>query len=178
MKSLQHFGLWILLLAGLFPLLGCGRDNSPKSILARVNQSNIQRLGNLYNKYQSEHKWIGPSDESTFRTYVADTPPARLDLLGIDPNDIESLFKSERDGENFVFRYKVPGSAMGKVEPVVFEKTGVNGKRMVGFTNKAPIEVDAAEYDAWLAGKYVPENKGRGTGAPNQPGPPNQARGN
>ncbi len=158
---------WVLLL-GLISLTGCGRDNSAKSILARVNQSNIQRLGNLYNKYQSEHKWLGPPDEASFRTYVSNTPPARLDLLGIDPNNIEELFKSERDGENFVFRYKVPGSAMGKVDPVVFEKTGLNGKRMVGFTNKAPVEVDTTDYEAWLAGKFVPENKGRGTGAPNQ----------
>lgn len=136
---------------------GCGKDTSPKGLLAQYNKSNIQRLANLYNRYQAEHRWVGPPDEETFRKYVKALPAARLEMLGVDPNDIDGLFRSERDGENFVFRYRVVGSAMGSVDPVVFEATGVGGKRLVGFTGRPPQEVEAQDYNDWLEGKYVPE---------------------
>lgn len=142
---------------------GCGQSTTAERALASVNKSNIQRLGNLYNKYQSEHKWIGPANEAEFKKYVLDSPPARLKMIGIDANKVESLFISERDGQPFVFRYKVPGSAMGKIDPVVFEQAGVNGKRLVGFTNKPPIEVATeSEYQDLLAGNFTPDNNSRG----------------
>ena len=58
---------------------------------------------------------------------------------------------------------------MGKVDPVVFERTGVNGKRMVGFTNKPPMEVDEADYNDYLAGKFVSDKADRGTDVPGLP---------
>ena len=82
-------------------------------------------------------------------------------MLGADPNDIDSLFKSERDGEPFVYRFEVQGSPMGAVQPVVFESTGSGGKRMVGFTPAKPQEVDEATYNDWLAGKFVPVSNER-----------------
>jgi len=160
----------LIALSCLIFIAGCGRDDSPQGVLARVNKSNIQRLANLYHKYQSEHRWVGPPNEDAFRKYVQSLPPSRLEMLGIKPNDLDGLFRSERDGEEFVFRYNVPGSAMGKVDPVVFERVGVKGKRMVGFTNKPPIEVAAELYDDYLAGNFSPDNQIRQAGAIVPPG--------
>lgn len=149
---------------------GCGRDSSPRAVLAKVNKCNIQRLANLYHKYQSEHRWVGPPNEEAFRKYVSSLPPSRLEMLGIDPNDIENLFRSERDGETFNIRFNVPGSAMGKIDPVIFERVGVKGKRRVGFTNKPPLEVTDELYENYLAGNFTPDNQTRQSGGMPPPG--------
>ncbi len=45
----------------------------------------------------------------------------------------------------------------GSAEPAVFEATGSNGKRMVGFLNMVQKEVDAADYDTLWAGGSLPD---------------------
>ena len=71
------------------------------------------------------------------------------------------LFVSPRDNQPFKIRYGVQGSIMGSSEPVIFEATGVDGKREVGFLNMTEKEVDAAEYDALWAGKAAPATPSR-----------------
>jgi hypothetical protein len=165
---------WVLIaglaISSLAGSVGCGRDSSPQAVLAKVNKSNIQRLANLYHKYQSEHRWVGPPNDEAFRKYVQSLPPSRLQMLGINPSEIESLFRSERDGENFLFRFSVPGSAMGKIDPVIFERVGVKGKRLVGFTNKPPIEVGNELYEDYLAGNFTSDNQTRQSGPMVPPG--------
>ena len=143
-------------------------------MLADANSSNIARLGNLYHMYQSKHGWMGPKSVDEFKAFlkqVAQQNPTRLEMMQVDPSDIEGLFVSERDGQPFEFRLGVQGSAMGSIKPVVFEVEGVDGERMVGFTSLSPqIAKDDAEYEAWKRGEYTPEQgKGgidRGAGPP------------
>lgn len=131
---------------------GCSNSNNPDSALASVNGSNIQRLGSLYLAYQTEHDWRGPQDEAAFKTFLKGVNPATLERIGIDPNQIDALFISERDGQPFKVRYGVMGSVMGSSEPVIFEATGDGSTRQVGFLNMTQREVDATEYDAlWSA---------------------------
>lgn len=135
--------------------IGCSSGNKAASALADANSSNVQRLANLYFTFQSEHEWRGPQDETEFKTFLRSVNPAKLERIGIDPNNIDALFISERDGQPFAIRYGVPGSVMGSAEPVIFEATGDGGKRQVGFLNMTQREVDAAEYDALKSGKVV-----------------------
>jgi hypothetical protein len=65
--------------------------------------------------------------------------------MRVDRNNIEGLFKSERDGEPFHVRYGL-GGGPSTVFPVVFEQTGQNGKRLVSFTNGSVEETDEARY--------------------------------
>ena len=133
-------------------LSGCSNRSDPQAAIARVNETNLQRLANLYFTFQSKQNWRGPADEAEFKAFLRSYNPAKLSRIGIDPNKLDDLFLSERDGEPFKIRYGVPGSAMGSTEPVVFETTGVGGTRLVGFLNMEQREVDAAEYDAlWSA---------------------------
>ena len=132
---------------------GCSNGNNPESALASANGTNLQRLANLYSAYQSEHDWRGPQDEAEFKAFLHSYNPANLQRIGIDPNNIDALFISERDGQPFKIRYGVAGNVMGSPEPVIFEATGAGGKRLVGFLNMEQREVDAGEYDALLSGK-------------------------
>jgi hypothetical protein len=147
--------LAICILAGAV-LAGCGDSTDPDSAIAAVNELNIQRLANLYFAYQMKHEWHGPPDEQAFKLFLRGYNPDKLTRIGIDPNAIDEVFVSERDGEPFKIRYGVLGSAMGSSEPVIFEAKGVSGRRNVGFLNMVQREADDAEYNDLLAGRMPP----------------------
>ena len=146
----------------LFFLNGCGASDPAAQMIADSNKTNVQRLANLYHMYQSKNNWVGPESVEDFKSFLGEVPKNRLEMLGISPTEIDGLFVSERDGQEFKFRFGVQGSPMGSVEPVVFEQTGVDGVRMVGFTSLKPKAVsDQSEYDDLMAGKFVKPSQNR-----------------
>ncbi|MGD9632045.1 MAG: hypothetical protein AB7G28_15175 [Pirellulales bacterium] len=147
-----HFSVGIGALLAVL-VAGCSNGDDPASALANANGTNVQRLSNLYFTFQSEHDWRGPRDEAEFKTFLHSIDSAKLERIGIDPNNIDALFISERDGQPFAIRYGVQGSVMGSAEPVVFEAAGDGNKRLVGFLNMTQREVDPAEYDALKSGQ-------------------------
>jgi hypothetical protein len=131
--------------------LGCGGAD-PADLLAAANDSNVQRLANLYEAFQSRHNWRGPKDEEEFKSFLKGWNPKKLSNIGVDPNAVDDVFISSRDGKSFKVRYGVPGHIMGSNAAVVFETIGVDGRRMVGFLNMTKREVDNAEYDRLWSG--------------------------
>ncbi len=132
-------------------LLGCGGNADPQNSLVKANETNLQRLANLYVAFQSEYNWVGPADEAKFKEFLSNFNPKKLTRIGIDPAGTDQLFISERDGKPFKIRYSVVGNMMGSGEPVIFEAEGVDGKRLVGFLNMSQREVDDAEYESLFA---------------------------
>lgn len=151
--ELRHLALVGLVLLGFAQ--GCGGPD-PGDLLAQANDTNVQRLANLYSAFQSRNDWRGPTDEAELKAFLNGWNPRKLQNIGIDPGSIETVFVSGRDGEPFKVRYGVPGHIMGSNAPVVFEATGVDGMRMVGFLNMTKREVDAAEYDRLWSGEADP----------------------
>ncbi|CAN5303884.1 hypothetical protein BH10PLA2_BH10PLA2_03990 [soil metagenome] len=146
-------------------LMGC-RDAVSNQVAAK-NQSNIQRLSNLYAGHQNMMNGKGPKDEAAFKAWLEKYDPAKLTMMGIDQAKLDELFKSERDGQPFKFRFNV-GGGRGSVAPVVFEQTGKEGKRQVGFTGGEVKDVDDAMYKDLLAGKAgtAPPSAGPATNNP------------
>lgn len=142
-------------------LAGCGGGVDIDEALARVNSTNAQRLANLYFTHHTKNEWRGPVDEAAFKSFIRSYNPKKLERIGVDPNAIDVLFTSERDGQPFKIRYSVKGSAMGSSEPVIFESLGVEGRRQVGFLNMTQREVDEAEYESLWAGDVQPTNARR-----------------
>lgn len=160
--SLTHVVAYAVLM-GL--VVGCGVKD-PNAAIAAVNSNNIQRLTNLYFSFQMRNDWRGPTDEQEFKAFLNSYNPKKLTRIGIDPSAIDDLFVNERDGEPFKVRYGVRGSAMGSSEPVVFEATGINGARMVGFLNMVQRKVDPTEYDDLWAGRVATAAPTRGENRP------------
>jgi len=106
---------------------GCTQDNT-SSAITDANNSNVKRLSNLYQSFASRNGWHGPKDEAEFREFIRTFPAHRLQLLGVDPEKLDALFTSERDGQPFQVKYEV-NSGLGAVIPVVFEQQGVDGTR-------------------------------------------------
>ncbi|HEY2827311.1 MAG TPA: hypothetical protein VGJ04_06895 [Pirellulales bacterium] len=146
----RNFVLGMLLLVAA----SCSSDNVA-NVVAAKNDANIKRVVNLYNAYQSTHGWLGPKDEKSLRDYVTDhnIPDQNLEMMGIDPKNLDGIFKSDRDGKPFKIRYGVMGGRGGVTDAIVFEDTGVGGQRLVAFNGPVVVAVDDARYkDLWEHG--------------------------
>lgn len=165
-ESIHERSWWkfvpVSLVVGLMVLVGvagCRRSPEAADLLAQANETNIQRLANLYVAFQSRNDWRGPTDEADFKAFLKGWNPTKLANIGVDPNAIEDLFISTRDGMPFKIRYGIPGHIMGSDAAVIFESTGVDGKRMVGLLNMTTQEVDPAEYERLWSAKPASTNQ-------------------
>jgi hypothetical protein len=142
----------LLILGAALFLTGCS-GTDPNSMIAEANDMNVKRLATAYSFYHLKNKFKGPKNEADFKKFIAEQDPARMELAGIDVNDVDSLFVGERDNLSLKIRYGLNTRVRGPSLPVVFEDTGVEGLRHVGFTNGSMQEVEAVEYDQLFSGK-------------------------
>ena len=150
MKFIPYYSL---LAVSLLFLSGCVGGANNEGTLAELNSKNIQRLVNMYYAFQSSHEWRGPDDEEEFKEFIKNYPKRKLERIGIDASQVDDLFINERDGEPFKVKYQVEGNMMGCSEAVVFEQTGVNGKKMIGFLDMVQEEFDDSDYEKIWAGE-------------------------
>lgn len=144
-------------------LTGCGGTDA-NSMIAAANDSNVKRLATLYSYFHIQNRNKGPKNKEQLRAFIEAQDANRLKRGGIDATKLDELFVSERDGEPFVVRYGVNTVIRGPSLPVVFESTGVDGMRQVGFCNGSMKEVDEDEYDRLMAGKADKEKVDFGRG--------------
>lgn len=147
---------WIAAAFGalLMGLTGCSGDPVAQEV-AGMNKTNIQRLANVYAAHQTFRGGQGPKDEAEFKSFIKEAKElddGKQKMMGIDKNNLDQLFVSERDGKPFKIRYKV-GGGRGSVDAVVFEAEGKEGKKQVAYTGGKVEEVDDASYQQMLAGK-------------------------
>jgi hypothetical protein len=127
-------------------MVGCSSDNTTTRV-AELNSANIQKVANLYMAYQ-QHHGPGPKDAAALKEFITrenGLSPHRLELMHIDPSNLDQIFTSERDHKPFKIKPSVVPQFPAR-SAVVFEDTGVDNKRMVGFNNSDVLEVDEAKY--------------------------------
>lgn len=154
----------LIVFAASLTMIGCFGGNSVEDELAGLNRNNIKRLVNLYFTYQQQNNWEGPENEESFKAFVREYSPRKLERIGIDPAKTDDLFVNERDGEPFKIRFGVTGSMMGCNKPVIFESVGIDGKKMVGFLDNTEREVEQSEYDDLWNGNADSEQAARDQG--------------
>lgn len=156
----------MIVVACLVGAVGCS-SGSVSNQVAALNDSNIKQLANLYYAYQRAHGFQGPKDEDALKQFVKnDMDPKKLQMMKVDATKLDTLFISDRDQRPFVVKYST-GGGLGANVPVVFEKTGVNGKRQVGFTGSIVEEVDDAKYNELWEG-HRPANADPQTSSPSK----------
>lgn len=151
MRPTRRWAAALVLAAGAAGLSGCGRDGTANAVAA-MNDTNLKRLANLYAAHQNLQGGKGPKGEAEFKGYIRGFDPTKLGMMGVDPNNVDAVFTSDRDGQPFKVRYGV-GGGRGSSDAVVFEAAGKDGLRQVGFTDGKVQEVGDAEYKTLLAGK-------------------------
>ncbi len=154
-------------------LVSTGCSDKVAQQVGEMNKSNIQRVGNMYAAFQNTvGGGRGPKDEAEFTKFIREYDPNKLQMMGIDANNVSGLLTSERDGKPFKIRYNVSGGR-GAVAPVAFEQDGKDGKKQVGFTGGKVEEVDDTTYKEYWSGKSGTTAPAAGpTGRPTGSGPP------
>jgi hypothetical protein len=139
-------------LALMIVLGGCS-SNDTAARVAQLNKSNIQKASNLYSLYYKAKSTAGPKDAAALKEFASkDVAPEQLQLMQIDPKNVDAIFVSERDGKALKVKPSVPSNPFA-AGAVVFEDTGVDGQRRVGFTDSTVKEVNDAQYKELWDGK-------------------------
>lgn len=131
-------GIWLCGAAILVGTAGCG---SSTGTAAKQERSHLKLLAVLYDSACSTlHR--PPQNEAEFKKELAAQKGKMLEVLHVD--NVEEVFISERDGQPYVVQYGTPNPKAPTV--VAYEKAGVGGRRLVGFTNGSVAELDEAKF--------------------------------
>jgi hypothetical protein len=132
----------VSLLLALTAVSGCSSSSAP-AMEGRVAIENVAKWRQLYS---AEHGGQPPADEPAFLTFIEQ----KLKERG-EPFNQDELLTSPRDGQRFVVQYGEQSAKLGENRVTVHEKTGYDGRVLVGFESGRSQEVDAAELPALLA---------------------------
>jgi len=162
-NSMSIRGALASAMVAIVMVAGCTGGNTVEQIVGEINSNNTMRIASSYVLYQVKNNYKGPKNKDAFVKFLNDPSISNnLEMMGFDMSDIESVFISQRDNEEIQVRWGVPGSQRGCYEPIAFEKTGVDGVRIVAFGNGVFEEVDdEATYDDYFSGKHKPEANAR-----------------
>jgi len=135
----------ILLLLPFFMAASAGCRAKDKNAVKR-EASHVRLLTNLYGLATSKLGHV-PHDEQEFKKFIAarSTTAEKLKIGSID-----ELFVSERDGQPLHVVYGTPPTGS---DVVVYEQTGLDGKRQVGHRIGMVEEVDEAQFKKLTASK-------------------------
>lgn len=165
MQILKNFSLNLLLLVSVIACLG-GCDNKAArdaDFVRKANDSNIKKVASAYQLYASRLGNTGPKSKEVLIEFLKtnESIQKNLKLIEIDVDNLDKIFVSENDGEEFVIRWGVfmnPDEQRAK-EPFVFEKVGQDGVRLVMISSRKILEVsDDKKYQKLLKGKIGQED--------------------
>lgn len=146
-SKLANFALLIAL--SIF-FAGCGPGNDISSKMKDGNKENIRRVRNCYSMYLGMHGYKGPKDKEELMNFLKSNERAAVNLerIGITQEQLDTMWVSERDGEEFKVRWGLNGM---DDHAVVFEAKGVDGKRLVCFAQ--PQELGDDDYNGYWTGE-------------------------
>jgi len=151
--------IWFVLSIGLCCLGGCGGSQDLEAVKA-ANDTNLKKIGSIYQLYASRSGYTGPKSKEELKSFLKTNGKIakNLELMGIDREKIDDYFISENDGKEFDFRWGVfinPDRERSRA-PLVFEKEGKDGIRLVLLSNRKILEVgDDKKYQALLKGRVT-----------------------
>lgn len=149
--NLAMLVLAICLVGGLS---GCF-SRSGLSEFKERNKTNVAKVSTCFKIYASRNGKSPESQEQLVAFLSEERVAKNLERLGVDPNDLESIFVSDRDGEPLKIRWGVKWDPDMPI-PVAFETVGVDGVRLVGADTVVEVS-DDSEYEELWQGNYEPE---------------------
>ena len=137
--------------------VGCSSNDRPQT----ESDKNFKALTVLYGKFVSRNRGMGPASEADFKKFIKSLGSGEVEAAGANPAEIDKLFVSPRDNEPYEFAWKSQANTGpdGKGTVVMWEKTGVGGKRLVGDSNGAVEELDAAAFEQRVGNKAAGKTK-------------------
>lgn len=134
------------LVACVILIAGCGRSvtqaqaSSPATLRMSV-------LAGLYSQFATSSNGGLPTDEKRLKEFMK-TPDGKA-YLAKQGSAADDLFVSLRDGQPLVLTYSISSTASSASTNriVAYEKTGLNGKRLVALLSGTVVEVDQETFD-------------------------------
>ena len=138
----------LLVLTLLATPIGC----SPKSKPQSANEKNLQALSVFYGQYISRNKGQTPPNEEAFKKFLKTLNPAQFEAVGLDQGNLDAIFTSPRDNQPYGIAWKLKSTTPGAegAPMVIWEQTGVNGKRFVADSLGKIEEIDEAAFNSRL----------------------------
>jgi len=136
--------------------VACSDGQKPQS----ESEKNLQTLAVYYGRFMSQNRGQGPPNEEAFKKFVKSRPPVELESFGFNAETADHMFISPRDQAPYGIAYKVASGVPrpdGTTVMVIWEQTGVNGKRYVADAVGRIEEIDEATFQQRLAA--VPKAK-------------------
>lgn len=152
----------ILLSIAICGFLGCSGPNYSLDEVQAANDTNIKRMAGVYRLYSKRFGYRGPKSKEEMLDFMENNESVarNLEIMGMERDKLSEYFISENDGEEFEFRWGafVDPDLRNAREPIVFEKTGANGVRLVILSNRKILEVASdKKYETLLKGKVSEE---------------------
>ena len=95
------------------------------------------------------------------KTFIGKQNEEQLQMMGIDPSNLDAIFIGEHDDEPLKIRWNLKSSMLGPALPIVFEASPSEGEDYhVGFTGNTVRTVDSQEYQQLWEGKLDRGSKG------------------
>jgi hypothetical protein len=116
-------------------------------------EKNLKALTVCYGRFISQNRGKGPPNEAEFKKFIRALPQETLGSVGVDSANVDKLFVSPRDNEPYGIAWNASGGAPGPggAPMIIWEQTGVNGKRFVSdFLGKIE-EIDEATFKQRLS---------------------------
>lgn len=125
-------------------MLACTPEQKPQSPI----EKNLKALAVYYGGYTGQNKGVGPPNEEAFKKFIRTRTPPELENFGVDPANLDPLFISPRDNQPYGIAWGLRGAMPGPngAGMVIWEQTGVNGKRYVADSIGKIEEVDEATW--------------------------------
>jgi hypothetical protein len=134
--------------------LACTRSAKPAS----ENEQHLKALAVCYGRYVNAHRGQTPPSEAELRKFIPSMGPEQLQMLAVDPANLDAVFVSPRDHQPYGVAYKAAGAAAAPPTPgqsggpmIAWEQTGVGGKRFVADALGRVEEIDDAAFQQRLA---------------------------
>src|SRR5581483_2539396 len=147
---------WRVAGIGLLACFVTACSSGPTVTNIEPDKQHILRVASIYNSYKSDHSGRPPKDIQELKTWAKGLKPEKLRALGIE--DVETALVSPRDKQPYVLikpEAAMSGGGHGGPPPAivvcVYEKDGVNGKRLT-----AGLSGNASELDEATLKRYVP----------------------
>ena len=158
MNFKTHQFVSYLCVIGAMMIVSGGCDSGPDiaTMVGENNKTNIQKLLNGYTLYQRRMKNEPCPGKEELLDFIRTNGSIdkNLSYMNIDKDKFEDYFVSERDNEEFLVRWGIYQAERMAAEPVIFEKTGFEGKFQVIWTGGEITEVGKDEYDKLMSNNF------------------------
>jgi hypothetical protein len=109
------------------------------------------KFWSLKTAYATANKGKQPSNTEELKAWAKNLTAQELAKMGID--NLDGVLVSPRDKEEYQIAPPPQGRQMGPPRVVVYEKTGVNGKRIVAGGTGEVYEMDEEKFNQAVARK-------------------------